>query len=243
MMIDDINDDDDDESQIIENPSKIKWYLIDTEKNPCIVWNFFITLLIIYNLVVFPYVVVFKRVYIKTEENGTYSFETTTQKTLYKIELAIDIIQTIEIFLNFIKYSRAHKDFSSISSSYLQGYFIFDFVGTIPCLLLYNEQWPYYWLKVFRFIHIFRLTIPLKYFMHWALSKYSKKRQNDLSGFTSLILFVVYISHLMACIWLFLGNMESCMIKDHSPADFSCTTEELSKATIPASCNIDISKC
>jgi hypothetical protein len=201
-MIDDINDDDDDESQIIENPSKIKWYLIDTEKNPCIVWNFFITLLIIYNLVVFPYVVVFKEVYINTvNDDGvvSYVFDTATQKTLYKIELAIDIIQTIEIFLNFIKYS--------ISSSYLQGYFVFDFIGTIPCLLFYNEQWPYYWLKVFRFIHIFRLTIPLKYFMHWALSKYSKKRQNDLSGFTSLILFVVYISHLMACIWLFLGKM------------------------------------
>jgi len=216
-MIDDINDDDDDESQIIENPSKIKWYLIDTEKNPCIVWNFFITLLIIYNLVVFPYVVVFKEVYITTTSNNdatlSYTFDTKTQNILYKIELAIDIIQTIEIFLNFIKYSRAHKDFSSISSSYLQGYFIFDFIGTIPCLLFYNEQWPFYWLKVFRFIHIFRLTIPLKYFMHWALSKYSKKRQNDLSGFTSLILFVVYISHLMACIWLFLGKMNPCLIE------------------------------
>jgi hypothetical protein len=139
-MIDDINDDDDDESQIIENPSKIKWYLIDTEKNPCIVWNFFITLLIIYNLVVFPFIVVFKDVY-TTCDTGTQEcvFTGSTQNTLYKIELAIDIIQTIEIFLNFIKYSRAHKDFSSISSSYLQGYFIFDFIGTIPCLLFYNE--------------------------------------------------------------------------------------------------------
>ena len=92
-MIDDINDDDDDESQIIENPSKIKWYLIDTEKNPCIVWNFFITLLIIYNLIVFPYIVVFSDVYItKDEATGTYSFVGTTQNTLYKIELAIDII-------------------------------------------------------------------------------------------------------------------------------------------------------
>lgn len=118
-MIDDINDDDDDESQIIENPSKIKWYLIDTEKNPCIVWNFFITLLIIYNLVVFPYIVVFPdRVYC-TPVGDSCEFKETSQQTLYKIELAIDIIQTIELFLNFIKYSRAHKDFSSISSSYL----------------------------------------------------------------------------------------------------------------------------
>lgn len=72
---------------------------------------------------VFPYIVVFPTVYITTvtEAGGAikYEFNTTTQLTLYKIELAIDIIQMIEIFLNFIKYSRAHKDFSSISSSYL----------------------------------------------------------------------------------------------------------------------------
>jgi len=162
---------------------------------------------------------------------------------LYKIELAIDIIQTLEIFLNFIKYSRAHKDFSSISSNYLQGYFIFDFFGTIPCLVLYNEQWPYYWLKVFRFVHIFRLTIPLKYFMHWALSKYSKKRQNDLSSFTSLILFVVYISHLMACIWLFLGMMSPCLAKPNSAKGFDCTADDLDATNPSDECNVDLSNC
>jgi hypothetical protein len=47
--------------------------------------------------------------------------------------------------------------------------------------------------------------------MHWALSKYSKKRQNDLSGFTSLILMVVYTSHLNACVWLYIGKFEPCL--------------------------------
>jgi len=47
--------------------------------------------------------------------------------------------------------------------------------------------------------------------MHWALSKYSKKRQNDLSGFTSLILMVVYTSHLNACLWLWIGQMYDCL--------------------------------
>lgn len=131
--------------------------------------------------------------------------------TLYKIELAIDIIWVIEVTINFVKYSRAHKDFSSISLNYLSGYFIFDFLGTIPCLIFFNEEYPYNWFKVFRFAHFFRLTIPLRYFMHWALSKYSKKRQNDLSGFTSLILTVVYSSHLFACVWLYIGMFEPCL--------------------------------
>jgi hypothetical protein len=37
------------------------------------------------------------------------------------------------------------------------------------------------------------------------LQKYSKKRQNDLTSFAGLILGVIYISHLMACMWLYLG--------------------------------------
>ena len=215
MMIDDINDDDDDESQVVDNQPKIRWYLIDTEKNPCKVWDFTITLLIIYNLIVSPYIAVFPDVYMK-EKDGKWTRDSSiqSQDTLYKIELAIDIIWVFEVAINFVKYSRAHKDFSSISINYLTGYFIFDFLGTIPCLIFFNEEYPYYWFKVFRFAHFFRLTIPLRYFMHWALSKYSKKRQNDLSGFTSLILMVVYTSHLNACVWLKIGKMYPCLKQD-----------------------------
>jgi len=43
-----------------------------------------------------------------------------------------------------------------------------------------------------------------------ALQKYSKKRQNDLTSFAGLILYVVYTSHLMACIWLKLGMLKEC---------------------------------
>jgi hypothetical protein len=55
-----------------------------------------------------------------------------TQKTLRKIELAIDIIYMIEILLNFVKKTRAHKELKSISYNYITGYFIFDVVATVP---------------------------------------------------------------------------------------------------------------
>ena len=59
MMIDDIQDDDDDENQIVDNQQKIKWYLIDTERTFCKVWDFLITCLTIYNLLITPFVLVF----------------------------------------------------------------------------------------------------------------------------------------------------------------------------------------
>ena len=48
------------------------------------------------------------------------------------------------------------------------------------------------------------------------LSKYSKKRQNDLTQFAILIILVIYISHIMACIWLYLGAQEGCITSDES---------------------------
>lgn len=63
MMIDDINEEADEEIQSIENQPKLKWYLIDTERTFCKVWNFIITLLTIYSLFVVPYMLVFEDVY------------------------------------------------------------------------------------------------------------------------------------------------------------------------------------
>ena len=161
MMIDDINEDADEENQIIDSQPKLKWYLIDTERTFCKFWNFLITLLTIYNLFVVPVVLVFPDVYQKyDEQTGEYFSETSSQKTLWKIELAIDIIYLMEICLNFVKKTRAHKDIAAISMNYITGSFIFDLVSTIFGILS-NENFSVYWFKCFRIIHIYRLTQPL----------------------------------------------------------------------------------
>jgi hypothetical protein len=60
MMIDDINEDANEEVQQAEsNQGKLKWYLIDKERTPCKVWDFVITLIIMYNLFVPPFILVF----------------------------------------------------------------------------------------------------------------------------------------------------------------------------------------
>jgi hypothetical protein len=77
MMIDDINEEADEEIQSIENQPKLKWYLIDTERTFCKVWNFIITLLTIYSLFVVPYMLVFPDVYepcfFKDEKTGKFT--------------------------------------------------------------------------------------------------------------------------------------------------------------------------
>lgn len=52
------------------------------------------------------------------------------------------------------------------------------------------------------------------------LQKYSKKRQNDLTSFCALILYVIYISHCCACLFIQLGKEMSC---PGPTTDTSCT--------------------
>lgn len=235
MMIDDIQDDEDDDTHTIDNQHKIKWYLIDTERTFCKVWDFLITCITIYNLVVTPLIMVFPQIYtacldIKDEDyvpigldvqayynhskevcaSGNYGAVTMAQKNLKNIELAIDIIYSIEILFCFVKRTLSRRDIQTISINYLRSYFVFDVIATLPNMIFFNEGRTFYWLKFFRFVHVYRLPIPLQHLMRCLMSKYSKKRQNDLTSFAILILLVIYINHLSACFWLFLGTLQPC---------------------------------
>ena len=120
------------------------------------------------------------------------------------IELIVDIVFIVEIGLNFLKRTLANKDIATIAINYLTGYFIFDVLATLPGLIT-QESLEFIWFKAFRLVHFFRITDPLTFLLGLALTSYSKKRQNDFLVFAKLILIVIYISHLMACIWLSLG--------------------------------------
>lgn len=165
MMIDDINEDANEDSTVNDNQPKLKWYLIDTERTFCKVWNFLITILTIYSMFVAPFIIVFPDVY-QDEDPVTGEFSTNPnnprQSGLKTIEYAIDIIYLFEILLNFVKRTRALKKIQTISVNYLTSYFIFDVIGTIPNLIFFKEGFKYYYLKVFRLIHFMRLIKPLE---------------------------------------------------------------------------------
>jgi len=125
MMIDDLNEEQEEEGTQQDTQPKLKWYLIDTDRTFCFVWNFMITILTIYSLFVVPYIVVFPIVYewCETDAEGTISVDVSScpvesikkQETLFRLELALDIIYFIEILLNFVKKTRAHKELKAIA--------------------------------------------------------------------------------------------------------------------------------
>jgi len=138
-----------------------------------------------------------------------------------------DIIYLIEILFNFLKRTRAYPTIWAISKRYVSSYFIFDVLSTIP--LPANESLSFYGFKLFRLVHLFRLTKPLELLLSYLLQKYSKKRQNDLTSFCSLILLVIYSSHLNACIWIWLGSRAAC--KEFPDKEYDEKTNSLQNCT------------
>ena len=221
MMIDDINEEALQETNVQENEIKLKWYLIDSERVFCRVWDFMITLLIFYNLIVSPFVVVFPTVYqwCETHNENDEIIEKSaigctdkiiSNESLKSIELAIDCIFLIEIMMNFLKRSMAYPTLPLIAHHYITGQFLFDVIATVPNLIM-DEKIDFYILKFFRIIHVARIQQPLELVLGYALQNSSKKRQGDMISFACLILFVIYVCHLSACFWLFLGRMSSCV--------------------------------
>ena len=49
-----------------------RWYLIEKDGKPCQFWDFMITCIIIYNLFVTPFILVFPDVYQKKDDQGIY---------------------------------------------------------------------------------------------------------------------------------------------------------------------------
>ena len=92
------------------------------------------------------------------------------------IEMVIDVFLLVDIIMNFLKKDRAHRELSDIAIDYAKGTFIFDAIATCPNLLVWDENFKYYWLKIFRIVHIFRFTEPLELILSFVLRSKSKKR-------------------------------------------------------------------
>ena len=63
MMLEENNEDAEAEVHQSADTTKMAWYLIDTDKTPTKVWNFLISLMTIYTLIVTPYIMVNQQVY------------------------------------------------------------------------------------------------------------------------------------------------------------------------------------
>ena len=116
---------------------------------------------------------------------------------------------TIDVIFNFLKAGRVHKTFNSIAADYLTDDFIFDFLSSVPTVI-FPRRFGLYWLHMFRLVHLSDLSDPIHKLTDILLAHMVKKRKVDITKFTVIIFYIVYMAHVLACIMVALGLQENC---------------------------------
>lgn len=80
---------------------------------------------------------------------------------------------------------------------------------TFPTLVT-NEDFQFYPFKLIRLIHWDRLFLILNFILDKILAFYgiSKSKMKDMMSLISLFLFISFATHVLACIWVFLGRQD-----------------------------------
>jgi hypothetical protein len=131
--------------------------------------------------------------------------------TVESFELVNDVFFILDIFLSFFKIYGDNRTLSKTAINYLTGYFIFDFLSVFPGLIgKSNDSLELYAFKLSRFVHtnrLFRLfgTIMNKFLLSRG---YNVMKVRDYVDLVTLFLFVFFSTHILACIWCYLGRLD-----------------------------------
>eukprot|EP01084_Bolivina_argentea_P146242 256137_1 len=159
-------------------------------------WDVFVLLVTTYTIFEIPF---------------TLTFGTT--ETIIFTSVTIDVIMTIDIFLNFhtayfSKFDslRLTTDKRSICKKYLRRRFIFDFIATIPVgLLSQTHLWYFKFFRIFRLLKIFRLIRLVN--IYEFLRQFIHFRQAIIFlKFFKIISLMILLAHYAACIWWTIGE-------------------------------------
>lgn len=119
-------------------------------------------------------------------------------------------------------------DLKKISYHYLTKQFAFDFIGIVPGLVTGEMFKQMYYLKLFRYVNINKLFEQIKFVLekiHGVLSFFNKKVVDNLLVIAKCIFSLLYMIHIMACFWLFLGhNFDEGWI--HTDSEFNKIGDE-----------------
>nr|KAG5693504.1 hypothetical protein BaRGS_006206 [Batillaria attramentaria] len=180
------------------------------------VWDWIILLLVIYTAVFTPYAAAF----LLSEERKhktKASVESRYSEPLTIIDLIVDIMFIIDIFINFrTTYVNKNDEVVShpgkIAVHYFKGWFLIDVVAAIPFdLLLFGSETDETTtliglLKTARLLRLVRVARKLD-------------RYSEYGAAVLLLLMATFalIAHWLACIWYAIGNMERNMAHDGQP--------------------------
>lgn len=92
----------------------------------------------------------------------------------------------------------------------MASFFIFDCIAVLPGLFVNNDYHNINLAKLARFVHYNRFfeqinILSEKVLMEWL--GYTRQKVNEIVDLLKLILSVLLLAHIMACIWIMLGQI------------------------------------
>lgn len=91
----------------------------------------------------------------------------------------------------------------------MKTFFLIDVFSTFPCLIAGEGNISVYWCKIIRYLHLGDVLKLLNSYLERALLRIGVDKQvvERLSSFLNLILYLVYVVHILACGWTLIGYM------------------------------------
>jgi CRP-like cAMP-binding protein len=183
-------------------------FMIDPETKVKMAWDVLLTCCVMYTTCVVPYRVCFKR-------DATGGFAT--------FESVLDLFFGGDIVLNFLTgvqlpSGEVTYDTATVARTYLRGWFLVDFFSTIP----FDDLSDWFGtttdpraskalssakllrsLKVLRLFKLARIRKLTKLFLNLEDAVFTNQ---SLLSLTKLALTMLFLSHLVACLWFAIGN-------------------------------------
>jgi len=99
--------------------------------------------------------------------------------------------------------------FPFISLALIKSFFIIDLISTFPCVIAGEDNIDVYWCKIIRFLHLGDVLKLLNSYLERTLLRFGVDKQvvERLSSFLNLILYLIYVVHILACGWTLIGYM------------------------------------
>ncbi|RLN06824.1 hypothetical protein BBJ28_00008688 [Nothophytophthora sp. Chile5] len=206
-------------------------FFIDPEARGKRAWDLLLTSLVLYTTCVVPY-----RVCFQVEATGGFAYLENSMDVAFSIDIGLNFITGLQLTADEVCY-----DFRVIVRAYLRGWFTVDFFSTFPfdslakvvgvgdnapAALLSTKLLR--GLKVLRLVKLARIRRLGKVFTSLEDAVYTNQ---SLVSLAKLALTMLFIAHIVACIWYAVGktnSSESWLTEiAHSPAGRSTDTDSL----------------
>ncbi|ETL82606.1 hypothetical protein L917_17249 [Phytophthora nicotianae] len=184
-------------------------YFIDPEASAKRMWDLLLTFLVLYTTLVVPY-----RVCFQVEAGGGFAVVETMMDVAFFIDIVFNFITGLQLPSGEVTYN-----FRVIVKAYLRGWFTVDFFSTLPfeslaklfgvgnnahAALLSAKLLR--GLKVLRLFKLARIRRLGKVFANLEDAVYTNQ---SLISLAKLALTMLFIAHLVACLWYAIGKTDS----------------------------------